>query len=422
MKTKIILPVIVVLFVAVLVANGIYGARIAKEIDANLKSMIAENELSGEITYLKVKVNPLFSKVRIAEVNVAVTDENGSFSCESVDIDVPYKEVLRWTESEELEEINSFKITLVKPQLNGREAGVSVEFSDLVVDFDGELSKADFENLAVQFPDKKQKIELSFSDLKVKFPENGVRAPLISQLQEQFSDIDAGNYTLVYNPDSKEINVPEFSIESPVISYNGHALFKYEGNNSREFKPKTVDMKSSMRLEPKHFEWEDENGGKGEFQLDKLVFNTNTNVSFDNKTFPQGDMNIDLKNLVVNYDKGNVNNGNSMLNLSVKDLDIKSLKFNYHMDKEKLSITDSRIESSLLEADIYAEVDIDDSNPANSIITEAKVTVHKLGPDLEKLVSGLEMQMGKELPRENGAIVLELSGKLGRPTIKGFEF
>ena len=421
MKTKIILPVIVVLFVAVLVVNGIYGARIAKEIDANLKSLIAENELSGEITYSKVKVNPLFSKVRIAEVNVAVTDESGSFSCESVDIDVPYKEVLRWTESEELEEIKSFKITLVKPQLNGREAGVSVEFSDLVVDFDGELSKADFENLAVQFPDKKQKIELSFSDLKVKFSGNVVRTPLISQLQEQFSNIDAGSYTLVYNPDSKEINVPEFLIESPVISYKGHALFKYDGNNASEFKPKALETETAMRLEPKRFKWEDENGGKGEFQLDKLVFNTNTSISFDNRSFPQGDMNIDVKNLIINYNGGNTNRGNSMMNLSFKDLDIKSLKFNYHLDKEKLSITDSRIESSLLEADIYAEADIDDSNLANSTINEAKITVHKLGPDLEKLVSALEMQMGKELPRENGAIVLELSGKLLRPTIKGFE-
>ncbi len=421
MKTKIILPLIVVLFVAVLVVNGIYGARIAKEIDANLKSMIAENELPAEISYSKVKVNPLFSKVKIAEVSFSAPDESGSFKCESVDIDVPYKEVLRWTESEELEEIKSFKITLVKPQLNGREAGVSVEFSDLVVDFDGELSKADFENLAVQFPDKKQRIELSFSDLKVKFSGNVVRTPLISQLQEQFSNIEKGSYTLVYNPDSKEINVPEFLIESPVISYKGHALFKYDGNNASEFKPKALETETAMRLEPKRFKWEDENGGKGEFQLDKLVFNTNTSISFDNRSFPQGDMNIDVKNLIINYDGGNTNRGNSMMNLSFKDLDIKSLKFNYHLDKEKLSITDSRIESSLLEADIYAEADIDDSNLANSTINEAKITVHKLGPDLEKLVSALEMQMGKELPRENGAIVLELSGKLLRPTIKGFE-
>ena len=422
MKTKIILPAIIVLLIAVFVANGIYGAKVAKEIDANLKTMIAENELPVEITYTKVKVNPLFSKVKIVEVSVAVPDKSRSFKCNSVHISVPPSEVLRLTEMEEFEEIKSFELTLVKPQVNTNEAGPSVEFSKLVVDFDGDLSKADFEKLAMQFPDKKQKIELSFSDLKVKFPENSVPTPLISKLQEQFSTIDAGTYTLIYNPDSKEINSPEFSIKSPVISYSGQTLFKYDGNNATEFKPKTLEMKTEMNLEPKSFKWEDENGGKGEFQLDKLVFNTNTQISFDNRTLPKGDMNIELKKLKINYDDENANKASSMMNLSVKDLDIRSLEFNCQMDEERLSITDSRIESSLLEADIYADADIDNSNPANSTINEAKVTIQKLGPDLEKLVNGLEMQMGKELPRENGAIVLELTGKLSRPTIKGFEF
>ncbi|MFV0590269.1 MAG: hypothetical protein ACK5M7_02705 [Draconibacterium sp.] len=421
MKTKIILPTIIVLFAAILVANGIYGRKVAKEIDSNLQEKIAEKDLPADITYSAIKVNPLCSKVKFEDVSISDPESKGSFKCKMLNLDIPYKEVLRWTKSEGLEEINSFELTLVEPQIIGDGSGPSVDFSELVVDFDGQLSKADWENLETRFPAEKQKIEVTFSDMKVNFPMKGLNHPLLSELQKQFSDIEAGSYKLAYLPESHEIDIIEFSIESPVISYKGNALFKYEGNNASEFKPRTVDMKTAMRLEPKHFEWEDENGGKGDFRLDKLVFNTNTSVSFDNKAFPQGDMNIDLKNLVVNYDKGNANKRNSMLNLSVKDLDIKSLKFNYHLDKEKLSITDSRIESSLLEADIYADADVDNSNPANSTIKEAKVTVHKLGPDLEKLVNGFEQQMGKKLPRENGAIVLELSGKLGRPTIKGFE-
>lgn len=422
MKTKIILAVVLVLLAAVMVGNIIYGNKLAKEIDTDLKAKIAKNELPVAIEYTGVKVNPLFSQVKIKDISVGALNKEATFKCEMLDIDIPYKEAKRWLESTEFEAINSLKIKLVKPEVSGEDENISVTFDDVTVDFDGQLSKEDFDNMKTRFPDKKQELKLSFSGLNVKLPENTYSNPPLSQIQEQLTSIDAGSYTLVYDPELKEIDIREFSIESPVISYKGHAAFKYEGEGGRDFEPKTAAMESRLRLEPKQIEWEDENGGKGEFQLDKLVFNTNSTMSFDQKTFPQGDMDLEVVNLKIHYDNPNSNNGQSMMTFSISNLDVERINFNYHLDREKLSITDSRIKSSMLDADVNADVDMDLSNPANSTIKEATLTVQNLAPELEKMVSGFEQQMGKELPRENGAIVLELSGKLARPTIKGFEF
>lgn len=421
MKAKITLSLLIVLIAAVFVGNSIVGNKMAGEIDTKLKERIAENKLPVAIDYARVKVNPLFSQVKISDISVGALNHEATFKCEMVDVDIPYKEVKRWLESTEFEEIHSLKIKLVKPLVSGEDENVVVAFDDVVVDFDGQLSKEDFENMETKFPPEKQELQLSFSGLKVKLPESTFSTPPLSQLQEQLTGIDAGSWELVYNPDSKEIDIREFSIKSPIISYKGRATFNYEGEGANDFEPRTAAMESHLRLEPKQFEWEDENGGKGEFQLDKLVFNTNSTISFDQQTFPQGDMDFEIVNLKIHYDNPS-NQGGSMINFSLKNLEIDHFNFSYHLDNEKLRITDSRIKSSLLEADINADVDMDLSNPANSTIKEAKVTVKNLAPDLEKLLNGFEQQMGKELPRENGAIVMELSGNLAHPTIKGFEF
>ncbi|WP_167619736.1 hypothetical protein [Maribellus sediminis] len=422
MKIKTVLLFIVLLIAVVVVGNSIYGNKLAKEIDAELKAKIADNELPVNIDYAKVKVNPLFSKVKIIGVSVGNPGGEVTFKCEMFDIDIPYKEAQRWLESTEFEEIRSVKIKLVKPEFSGEEAIAFVTFNNLVIDFDGQLTKADFENLKTRFPEKKQELVLSFSGMSVKLPENMYSNPPVSQLLEQFSNVDAGSYALVYNPDSKEIDIQNFSIKSPVVTYKGHTTIKYEGMGFEDFKPESAYMESSLKLEPKNFEWEDENGGKGEFQLDKLVFHNKSTVTFNKQNFPQGDMTLELVNLKVRYDNANNNTGKSMMNFSLDDLDVDRLNINYHLDEEKLSISDSRIKSSLLDAELYADVDVTASNLFNSSINEAKLTVKKLAPDLEKMVNGLEQQLGKELPRENEAIVLELSGKLARPTIKGFEF
>lgn len=418
MKTKIVLPIVIVFIAAVFVANGIYGNKIAKEIDIQLKAKIAKNELPVSIVYSEVKVNPLFSKVNIASVSVSDLETNVIFKCKQLDIDIPYDEALRLAESTEFEEIYSLKLDFVEPEFEG--SGILVELKDLKIDFDGHLRKADFENLQSQFPDKKQELKFSFSDLKMQLPEGTLKVHPFSDLQDQFTAFDNGSYSMVFNPEEKEIKVKQFTIESPVISYKGNTTFSYAGNGLNDFKPKTAAVKADLLFEPKDFEWEDKKGGKGEFSLAKLSFKTNSQVSFDSKSFPQGEMKLNIERLKINLE--DQKKGGSMLNLSINNLDLEKLELNYLMTDKKLSITNSQIKSSLIDATVFADVAMDSSNPTNSEINKAQVKVSSLSPDLEKMLNGFEQQMGKELPREDGVIVLDLSGKLARPTIKGFEF
>lgn len=421
MKSKIILPLSILLLVAVMLANRIYGNKVAKEIDTQLKAKISQSELPVSVSYSKVKVNPLFSNVKIIGVSISDLKNNGKFQCKSMVFDIPYNEALRLLESTEFEEINSFRVKFVQPELFGKDSVVFATLKDMKVGFEGHLTKADFENLSEHFPDQNQELQFSFSGLKIHMTGDLYNQRTVSEFLNQFTEIDKGSYTIVYLSESGELDIQEFSIKSPVLFYKGNATFNFDGRSIHDFMPVRTKMEASLLLHPNDFEWEDKDGNKGKFSMDKLQFDSNSTVSFKNKGFPEGEMKLEVVDLKMNYGGDKNNNGRSMLNLSFNNLDIQKLDFNYLLNDKKLSITNSQIISSLIEATVFADVDMDQMNPANSTIKEATVRVKKLAPDLEKLLNRFEQQMGKDLPREDGVIVLELSGKLAQPTIKGFE-
>lgn len=422
MKTKIFAGFIVLLVVAVFVGNHILGNKIANEIDVQLKTNIEKNELPVSIDYTEVKVDPLFTSVKLVGVSIAAPEEAGTFKSKEIEIDIPYKEALRLAGSTEFEELKSFAIKFVNPEFVGLELELMVKLDELTIDFDGHLTKENLENLQNKFPDEKQELTFSFSGLKIDLPEEYAKIPLLSELQKQFSELDKGSYTLAYLPEKKEVNIKEFSITSPIISYNGNSSLSYKGSGFNDFKPQNAHVQSELILKPDNFEWEDENG-KGEFSLGKLAFKTNMHVNLDNKTLPEGEMSIDVQKLKINYGDENQNSGGgSPLNMTFNNVDMEKLEFHYKLEDEVLSITDTEIKSSILDAIIFANVQIDPSNPVNSTITDAKIEVGKMSSDLETMIAGFEQQMGKELPRTNGKIILELSGKIASPKIKGFEY
>ncbi len=421
MKTKVLLPIIVVLIIAVWVGNRIYGNKIAREIDAELQAKMAKNELPVNFEYSEIKVNPLFSELTIADLSVSGLDSTVLFTSHAVDIDIPYKEALRLAESSDFEEINSLTVSFGDPLFEVLRNNMSLGFDELTIDFDGHLTKADFEQLQDQFPATKQELKCSFSSLELQLPEQFMKMSPFSDLQKQFTQFDKGSYTVAYLPGTNALNVTEVELKSSVVSYSGNTTIHYKGDGLKNVVAQSTDTESDLLFQPKDISWENEAGGKGEFELKRLKMTVNSTANMNSKTFPEGEMKLELEKLKVKIDNPNKSNNNPM-KFSLNDFDVEKLNVNYRLDKGKMSISDTGIESSIMNATIFADVDMDTINVANSTINAAKVEIADLAPKLEEMLTGFEQQMGKELPREDGKIVLELSGRLMRPTIKGFEF
>ena len=423
MKSGIITGGIAILILAVVAGNWIYGKNIAKKVDEQLKVKIDNSELPATISYASITVNPLFSRVEIKDFEVSDEKESVSLNCELVEFDISGKEALRLINDTTFEELNSLKVQLkgIKYGSSSQETpGVTIE--NVTVDFDGHLTKTDIENLHLIFPKEKQNLELSFSNLKVnsKITENN-KSPLV-ELQKQFSTIDDGKCILSYNPDLKEISVKKLSLSSKVLSTSSTALLKYSGEGASDFKMISAKIKSDYNFEPKDVHWED--GDKSmDFSLSQLAFSSDFTMNFNKPILPEGTISFLTKGLRASYQG---NDGNPVFALpipgvSFNQIDLEKFSTNYKLRDNKLTISDTELKSSMIDASLEADVSIDKENTKNSKINNAKLVVSKLSPQLEEAVTNMEHQTGKELPRKDNIITIEITGTLGQPKIKGLE-
>jgi hypothetical protein len=418
---KYFLLILILLTVAVFLANAFYGNKIAKGIDTQLKNKIEDNELPVVISYSEVKVNPLFSKLSFTDVRVEDPKQESEFKCKELKADIPYNEALRLAESDSFEEIRSMKLTFVKPELIS-ESNILLAANDISIDFDGHLTREDFENISTQFPNKEQELEFSFTKLMVNIPQTPSTPSPISELQKQLGQIDKGSYTVVFSPETSTLKVKEFSLESSVLSYSGQHQIKYKGDGVEEFRPETTKMKADLLFEPKDIRWEDKNGNREKVSLKKLHFVTNSEMGFEKGKWPEGEMKLVVEKLKVKSEGENNAKRGGFFQLPVDDIDVDKLKVNYELQNGALKITDTNIKSSAIDADIFANINVNTTNPAMSTINEGKIKVSHLSEELEELLNGFEQQMGKKLPRKNNSIVLEMSGLLMKPSIKDFEY
>ena len=423
MKTKIITGIIVFFVVAIFAGNWIYGNKVAKEIDTQLKLKISQNELPVIIAYSAIKVNPLFSKVKIKTVSVTDVEKNASFNCKAIEIGISPKEALRLAESNTFEEINSLQLKFVEAVFKVPSSKQEVKVDYITADFDGHLTKTDFENINKTFPSLNQKLKLSFSNLNVNNPLPDNQQSMIVELQKQLYSIDKGSCTLIYFPDTKEIRVKDFSIASKVLTSSSDALIKFSGNGLSDFNPIFAKVNSDYTFKPEDMQF-GRAGDGGILSLSKLSISSDLTVNIKEKSFPEGKISILVKGLKAEYPNGN---GKPIISLpiipgaTIEKFDMKKLSFNYQMEDGKLTISDTQLKSSAIDATLEADVMFDKKNPKNSNINTAKLVINKLAPNLEKMVTNMERQTGKTLPRIDNIITLEFFGKLVSPKIKGLE-
>lgn len=422
MKARIITSLIVLLVLAVLVGNWIYGKKVATELDKQLQDNIENNELPLLISYSGVTVNPLFSKVVLKDFNVSDLDSNVSFNSEAVQLHISIKEARRLSKEPEINDIKSFEVQFKKSVLPFPENMGEIALDNLTIDFDGHLTKADFENLSETFPSEKQSLKVSLSNLDVANLNFGSQPSAITELQKQLSSIDEGKVKVILDPKSKEILLNELSLSSPKLKSSSNIAIHYSGEGADDFKPLTAIVKTDHKTEPIDIHF-DQGGNTVDFSLTSLAIASDFMIDFEKPSaLPVGKISFLTEGLMANSPAGS----GSIISLpipgaSVDELDIERFSINYELKDDNLKISDTELISTLIGAELNADVSLDLVNQQNSTINNALLVIHKLSPELEGVVAMIEGQSGKKLPRVDDKITLEITGTLGSPKIKGFE-
>jgi hypothetical protein len=108
--------------------------------------------------------------------------------------------------------------------------------------------------------------------------------------------------------------------------------------------------------------------------------------------------------------------------IDINQIMINSLNLNYQTSDQQIKIEQGKLDSSLVDANIRADLKLNDQYPNLSKINDFKVELSNFTGNLRNLFETMETRMGVSLPRDGDAIVLEMKGTFAQPQIKGLHY
>ncbi|MCG8579641.1 MAG: hypothetical protein MI866_06980 [Bacteroidales bacterium] len=426
MKNTRILLTVLLIIISLLVGNWIYGNILSKKIESHIERQIELVIDDAEVSFEKVKVNPLFSKLEFH--GLKVVNENGVELLRSseVKLGMPYSEAMRLLKSDTFEEIKTFNVRFFDTALFIENAGDNLLVDELFFSFKGHLTKQDIEQLDSKFPDKKQAVKIEATGLSF------AQTPWMDALGfspeqvKQFNKVDKLTARLTFNPDKKELELNDLLLHSPLVTYTSEGQLHYKDEGLKNMKLTHSSSAMEMQLNNKELEWGNaETNGK--YKLGNLYLKMDGDVSY-NDSMPEinsQSTQLLLENLSVEYEgakRAQLEAQTAMLGLKMDKLTVKRFAINSELANNELIISDSELQSSLFKAELEAKIRINSFNHKSSQIEKGTLIVSDLVPGIENALATFELMTMQSLPRKGKTIVLEMSGDLTRPNIKGLRY
>lgn len=426
MQKKALLLITILLVIGLFIGNWIYGNILAKKIERSLTEKVALISDDVQLTIDKVNVNPLLSKLDFK--GLEVSDLNGKmlFKSDEIILDMPYSEAMRILKSNRFEELKSFKMTLIKTSVYMENPANELLLDKLSMDFNGHITKEDIDQLEERFPIKKQAITINVEDIQLLDTKWMDSLGFTDEQKEHLSKVDEVDCDLTFNPDKKEFELRNLKLDSPLIEYTSNGTYKYIGDGLEGASPVLVNSAFELSLRDKGIEWGDIQKS-GQYSLSDLSVKMDGEIEYvdGQKIVRSHSSNVLLEGLSIKFGgklQERLKAQTAMLGMDMGALKVDRLAIKSSLKDDKLIIKNTELISSLLSAQINANVHVNQDNHKASEIIEAKVVVSDLVSGLQNALSTLELMSGQSLPREGEAIVLELNGSVLRPNIKGFKY
>ena len=154
-------------------------------------------------------------------------------------------------------------------------------------------------------------------------------------------------------------------------------------------------------------------------KLDEQIFNNILN---------QNNLSNQLMNLNITGENFNFiisdkfkNNFEAEIPLKLDDFNIENFNVDLKLDNENFSIENSNFDTNFFDANIDLNLEINNNYINQSRINNCVLVLSDTNDMVDKLIEFLELYMGDTFTRNRDGIVLEVSGSLDSPILKGFE-
>ena len=436
MFKKILLSLLVIFIVAFFIGNFVLGQFLAGLIDEEVKSNLSKMDLPFDLEYGELSINPIMGKVCIEKINVTNFQEAPiDFKCDEISLNLSLLDGIKMASRQALF-ISSFDVVVENPTVFSEVFSNEINFGSVGVSFDGSITEEMLNDLETKLPNEAQNLGIAFSDLKVTLPTEFLEElDLSKQATDELLDlikmlavIDDFYLELNFSPESNQLAINELSVSTPFLDFENSVKLNYTGKNPEEILPEMLELKSDFRFSPSSLSL-----GipelTGSISLNEMSSSIDVLLDLEDweeleDGIPQGSFSLELlglKGQFTNPQKRELSltQFESMLGVDVNDIRIDKASVSFEMQEQTFSVSNTSINSSLGSIDLSTEISIVDEDLDESIITEGLIVISDLSPELKKLISDLELSIGETLPRDGQDIILDFSGEVGDPKIKG---
>ncbi len=436
MFKKILLSLLVIFIVAFFIGNFVLGQFLAGLIDEEVKSNLSKMDLPFDLEYGELSINPIMGKVCIEKINVTNFQEAPiDFKCDEISLNLSLLDGIKMASRQALF-ISSFDVVVENPTVFSEVFSNEINFGSVGVSFDGSITEEMLNDLETKLPNESQNLGIAFSDLKVTLPTEFLEElDLSKQATDELLDlikmlavIDDFYLELNFSPESNQLAINELSVSTPFLDFENSVKLNYTGKNPEEILPEMLELKSDFRFSPSSLSL-----GipelTGSISLNEMSSSIDVLLDLEDweeleDGIPQGSFSLELlglKGQFTNPQKRELSltQFESMLGVDVNDIRIDKASVSFEMQEQTFSVSNTSINSSLGSIDLSTEISIVDEDLDESVITEGLIVISDLSPELKKLISDLELSIGETLPRDGQDIILDFSGEVGDPKIKG---
>ncbi len=423
MKKKLL--IIIVLLGLVLVGNWVYGNVLAHKIEDRLLHLAKSMDDELLIEFDEVHVNPLLSKLQLRGLTISKMDGRKLATGQTVILDMPYREAIRLVNRKHIDELKSLKLKVEQLQVYvlGEDKLV---VDNLQITFSGQLSKEDIHTIQTAFPDEKQRLRIQAKGVEFS------QTPWMDALgftKEQIASINHFDQLLVdcqLLPQQSQLELMKFQLNSDFIDCQSNGVLNYRGEGLKNTKVEKSESSFKLYLKEKGLTWGDAET-TGRFSLDKLDIESDAVVVYHDSvpSVESQKSHILLENLTLEYagkKQAQLEAQTALLGLKMDKITVSRLAINSNLVDNRLTITDSELQSSVMNIDLNAKVNISPDAPSASQIEAATLILSNLAPGIQNGLATFELMTMQSLPRKGNDIVLEMSGALARPNIKGLRY
>ncbi len=444
-KSLIILILAIIVISSIFIVNAVVAKKIAKSVDQQLQTLLSENDpaLGLQFDYGQVNANPIGRSVTITDFKMRGIDPYDiDIEASQVKLKTSLSEILSLAGNSNLKSLRELSIDLQNPIFKSEESQPSFTAKSMKILFNGEVSPFEIERIDNGIlPSTKQSVALHFQDMGWENVEE-----LMQEVPDEVRSILGSNYNqsgnfsfaLAFDPYKKQIHLTQWEINNRTTSASGNAFINFVGDSFDEFEPKDGHVEMEYKLGKIKESYPE----LGEYSLKKFNLGFELDLDFESVSNGPSATNFlsstPIKSLTYRMNAEGLKLAPSeSLNNTISQFDTSAALNALSMKKMALEfeMSEGKMELGKLEVKVDDLVDL----TANAIMSyqvlpgqglfgeEAEVLVfdnaylevRSQSKSIDDLIEMLEVNLPKPFPRKNGKTIIDMSGPVDNPTIKG---